>query len=252
MKKINKVYNLLFLILFLFSSISMLFAQATVPAEKKLNPKEALQYIEAKEQEIEKWVKIEAKRGSKKYIEKDAVLKKSVDELIDSEFIAKYALGKRWDNAPADKRDKLHSLLKEMFTEFYLEHAFYDKSYQKKYIDQGLEEMYIKGMDKSLFIISEIEVVFKKKPVIYEVVYHVYRKDGQKEYMIFDIELDGVSLSRNYRSQFSKKYKDYTIDQLIEKIDKKLKKKIDKKSAGKDDSKKAKKAKKAEKVVKVK
>ena len=59
--------------------------------------------------------------------------------------------------------------------------------------------------------------------MIYELVYHLHKVDGS--YKVFDIELDTVSMVRNYREQFKKNVKDVSVDELIKMMDKKIKNK---------------------------
>ena len=111
--------------------------------------------------------------------------------------------------------------IKELFTDVYLDKLFYNKSYEKKYLEKGTEKKYLKGVPESIFITSEIQGVFKGKTVGYELVYHIRKIDGK--YKVFDVELDTVSLARNYREQFEKNLKEKTVDELIANIDKKIK-----------------------------
>lgn len=189
-----------------------------------LNPLKALQYLEKKEQKLETWTKVKARKGSSKFKKKQNEIRKSLDAIMDYNFIAKYILGDHWDKTPDNKRKILLEKIRELLTEFYLEDMFYNKSYEKKYIERGIEELYIKGVKKSIFITTELQVTLKKKPVIYEVIYHMYKSGKSNSYRVFDIELDSVSLIRNYKSQFKKTLKEKDVDALIALIDKKLNK----------------------------
>ena len=108
-----------------------------------------------------------------------------------------------------------------MFTDVYLDKLFYNKSYEKKYLEKGLEKKYLKGVPESIYITSEIQGLFKGKSVGYELVYHIRKVDGK--YKVFDVELDTVSVVRNYKEQFDRNLKEQTIDELIAHIDKKIK-----------------------------
>lgn len=210
-------YLIVFLSVFSFMQVS---AQAKAPA---LNVNDAVKFLEAKEQILEKWGNTKAKKGSVEFKTKDTEMKKVVDDLMDYQFIAKHIIGEKWDATTAEKKDQFFGKIKELFTELYLEKAFYNKSYEKKYIDKGSEKLYIKGIPESVFITSEVQATFKGKPVIYELIYHLRLVDGA--YKIFDIELDTVSLVRNYKEQFTKNVKDQSVDELIKMIDKKIKNK---------------------------
>lgn len=217
-------YFLLFLLPF------SLFAQ--LPDKGDYDPLKAAQYLEQKEAELEKWTTVKAPKGSEQFNKKDTATRAVLDKTIDYDFIAKFVLGEKWEKSPADKKDELFRKFKQLLSDFYLEEIFYNKSYEKKYISKALEKNYVKGVPQSVSITTEVQVILKNKPVIYEVVYHMHKKDNGNDYMIFDIELDSVSLIHNYKTQFSKTMKDQDIDELIKKIDNKLKNK-DKNKSGK-------------------
>lgn len=213
-------------IAFLFNGITY----AGPEAKKKINVNDAVKFLEKNEQILEKWGNTKVKRGSKKFLKKDREMKKVVDELIDYRFIARYIIGKKWDTTEEPVKKELFGKIKELFTELYLEDMFYNNSYEKKYIDKGLETLYIKGVSESVFITTEIQVIFKGKPVIYELIYHLHKIDGK--FKVFDVELDTVSMVRNYREQFNKSIKDKSVKELIKKLDEIIKKKKNGKKKG--------------------
>lgn len=209
------------IILFLLTACGFIFADAPSPKVSGLNINDAVKFLETKEQILEKWGNTKAKKGTAEFQKKDVEMKKVVDDLIDYQFIAKYIIGDKWNTTTEEKKSQFFAKIKQLFTELYLEKAFYNKSYEKKYIDKGPEKLYIKGVPESVFITSEIQAALKGKPVIYELIYHLHIIDGG--YKIFDIELDTVSLARNYKEQFTKNVKDQSVDELIKMIDKKIK-----------------------------
>ncbi|HSW59704.1 MAG TPA: ABC transporter substrate-binding protein [bacterium] len=196
---------------------------AAVAGSEGFNVNEAVKFLESKEQILEKWANVKPKKGSAQFKQKDADMKKAVEEIIDYKFIASYIIGEKWETTSEEKKEELFSKIKELFTELYLEDTFYNKSYEKKYIDKGMEKQYIKGVPQSVFVTTEVQAALKGKPVIYELIYHIHKVDGQ--YKVFDIELDTVSMVRNYREQFNKNVKDQSVEELIKMIDKKVKNK---------------------------
>ncbi|HNZ53576.1 MAG TPA: ABC transporter substrate-binding protein [bacterium] len=193
---------------------------AAVAGNEEFNVNEAVKFLESKEQILEKWANVKPKKGSAQFKQKDADMKKAVEEIIDYKFIASYIIGEKWETTPEEKKEELFSKIKELFTELYLEDTFYNKSYEKKYIDKGIEKMYIKGVPQSVFVTTEVQAALKGKPVIYELIYHLHKVDGS--YKVFDIELDTVSMVRNYREQFIKNVKAQSVEELIKMIDKKV------------------------------
>ena len=204
-----------------------LFAQAAPAAEKpaadnsSLDVAAAMKLLETKEQAFEKLANTNPKKGTPKYAAKDKEIKEIVEEIIDYRFISEYIIGKKWLETPDSKKEELFNKIKELFTDVYLDKLFYNKSYEKKYLEKGTEKKYLKGVPESIYITSEIQGIFKGKTVGYELVYHIRKIDGK--YKVFDVELDTVSLARNYREQFEKNLKEKSVDELIANIDKKIK-----------------------------
>ena len=203
-----------------------LFAQAAPAADQQsdsgsgLDVAAAMKLLETKEQAFEKLANTNPKKGTPKYAAKDKEIKEIVEEIIDYRFISEYIIGKKWAETPELKKEELFNKIKELFTDVYLDKLFYNKSYEKKYLDKGTEKKYLKGVPESIFITSEIQGIFKGKTVGYELVYHIRKVDGK--YKVFDVELDTVSLARNYREQFEKNLKEKSVDELIASIDKKI------------------------------
>lgn len=206
---------LICLVLFGFS---FLFAEEQKPV---LEPNAALRELEVREQTLEKWAKVNVEPGTDQFRKKDADVRKVVDEIVDYRFIAEFIIGAKWASTPDSQREELFNKIKELFSKVYLGKLVYNKGYEKKYLDKGSEKNYLKGVPESVFIVSEITASPKNKPVTYELIYHMRSVDGA--YKIFDIELDTVSLSMNYREQFNKNLKTQSVDKLIKLIDKKIK-----------------------------
>ena len=203
------------------------FAQAAQAVEKPaedssgLDVAVAMKLLETKEQAFEKLANINPKKGTPKYAAKDKEIKEIVEEIIDYRFISEYIMGKKWLETSETKKEELFNKIKELFTDVYLDKLFYNKSYEKKYLEKGTEKKYLKGVPESIYITSEVQGIFKGKTVGYELIYHIRKVDGK--YKVFDVELDTVSLARNYREQFEKNLKEKTVDELIANIDKKIK-----------------------------
>jgi len=198
--------------------------EGTAKTAPTLDVKAAAQYLEQNEAELEKWAAVKAAKGTGEFAKKEAAIQKIADRIIDYDFIARFVLGERWETTPKEKRDLFFEKMRALFREFYLEELFYNKSYEKRYIEKGVLKNYLREVPESVFVTTEVQAILKRKPVIYEVIYHLHKPGGDRPYLIFDIELDGVSMIRNYRQQFSKTLKEGTIDDLIKKIDQKLNK----------------------------
>jgi len=201
----------------------ILFGFSLIFAEEQKNipePNAALKALEIREQTLEKWAKVKVDPGTEQFRKKDADVRKVVDEIVDYRFIAEFIIGEKWASTPDSQKEELFNKIKELFSKVYLGKLIYNKGYEKKYLDKGSEKKYLKGVPESVFIVSEITASLKNKPVTYELIYHMRLVDNV--YKIFDIELDTVSLSMNYREQFNKNLKTQSVDKLIKLIDKKI------------------------------
>ena len=214
------VFAILFVCFGIFAQTAGVRESSKEPAES-LDVAAAVKLLESKEQAFEKLANTNPKKGTPKYAAKDREVKQIVEDLVDYRFISEYIIGKKWVETPDSKKEELFNKIKELFTDVYLDRLFYNKSYEKKYLEKGLEKKYLKGVSESIFVTSEIQGIFNGKTVGYELIYHIRKVDGK--YKVFDVELDTVSLARNYREQFEKNLKDKTVDELIANIDKKIK-----------------------------
>jgi len=192
-------------------------------AKIDLNPGVALKQVNEIDGKLEKWAKVKAKKGTALFKKKDKATKEVMDSFVDYDFIAHYLFEEKWTNEPQEKRDLLFDKLRQLYTDFYLEKIVYNKSFERKFIEKGTETKYLKGVPQSVYITFEIQVMFKGKPVIYEFIYHLHKKGDR--YKMFDVEMDGVSLIRNYKKEFKKIVDKDGFDGLIKKIDNKLLKK---------------------------
>ncbi len=226
MRRVFLLFSLLFFTLSLFGNL------------KPADAEEAFKHVNSLDAKLEKWAKVKARKGTIAFRKKARETKKIMDEFVDYDFISHYLFGERWEKEPQEKQDLLFKKLQKLYTDFYLEKIVYNKSFERKFIEKGVEKKYMKGVPESVFMTYEIQVMFKNKPVIYEFIYHVHKVGGT--YKIFDLEMDGVSLARNYKKEFKKIVDKEGFDGLIRRIDKKVEesKKKEKKSQKKNNKKK--------------
>lgn len=147
--------------------------------------------------------------------EKEALRKQRVRQIIfdtfDFETMAPQSLGPHWTNLTPQQRKEFVSLFRDLFEGSYnslvlkfmgkRETIYGDESVKN---NQAVVQTILRGEGEEL-------------PVDYRLTY-----DG-KRWAMFDVVVDGVSLARNYRAQFSKIIQTSSYETLVQKMRAKVK-----------------------------
>ena len=146
----------------------------------------------------------------KKDLDQQAKNKEIVDivtPMFDFELMARLSLGKRhWPGLPLDKKDRFTELFIKRLKASYLdnftlytdEKVFYEPFVQVK-----------KKVHAPTYLIT------KDKKI--SILYKFYQTE--KSWKIYDLEIQGVSIIRSYRSQFSSILQSGTVDDLLLKME---------------------------------
>jgi phospholipid transport system substrate-binding protein len=147
----------------------------------------------------------------KKDLDPEAKEKEIVETLtpmFDFKLMAKLTLGRKyWPGLPPEKKDQFTNLfIKRLRTTYLDKLALYtDEKVSYKPPVQDKEKVHI-----STFLISEN----RKTSILYK----FYKStNGWK---VYDLEIEGISIIRSYRSQFSQILENGTIDDLLLKMEK--------------------------------
>jgi phospholipid transport system substrate-binding protein len=146
----------------------------------------------------------------KKDLEQQAKNKEVVDivtPMFDFELMARLSLGKKhWPGLSQDK--------KERFTELFIKRlkASYLKNFTL-YTDEKV--VYEPSVQVKKKIHTPTYLVSKDKKI--SILYKFYR--AEKNWKIYDLEIQGVSIIRSYRSQFSSILESGTVDDLLLKLE---------------------------------
>ena len=147
------------------------------------------------------------KKNSLSKQQKEDKIVKIVEELFSYNTMAMISLGKRWKELSKQKRHK--------FVEVF------SKKLQQSYFDKL--ELYT---DQKIVIANPTKVNAKRialksdiisKDETYEVVYKFYKSKGD-HWLIYDVNLAGVSIIQSYRKQFDDYLKTKSLDQLIQSL----------------------------------
>jgi len=146
----------------------------------------------------------------KKDLDQEAKNKEIVDivtPLFDFELMARLSLGKKhWSGLSQDKKERFTELFIKRLKTSYLnnftlytdEKVVYEPAVQVK--DKIHTPTYLVSQDKKISIL-----------------YKFYK--AQNNWKIYDLEIQGVSIIRSYRSQFSSILESGTVDDLLLKLE---------------------------------
>ncbi|MCP4923542.1 MAG: ABC transporter substrate-binding protein, partial [bacterium] len=146
----------------------------------------------------------------KKDLEQQAKNKEIVEivtPMFDFELMARLSLGKKhWPGLSQEKKERFTELFIKRLKASYLnnftlytdEKLFYEPSVQVR--NKVHAQTYLVSKDKKISIL-----------------YKLYK--AENNWKIYDLEIQGVSIIRSYRSQFSSILKSGTIDDLLLKLE---------------------------------
>ncbi len=137
--------------------------------------------------------------------------KKIIDTVVpffDFEFMAKVCLGKTpWMAMTPEKRTRFVDLFVTRLQESYLEKL-------DLYTDEEVVVDEAKRVDKRIYVITHLVTKADKMEMIYKF------RQTSNGWLVYDIEILGVSIVQTYRSQFAGFLKENSIDDLLEKLTK--------------------------------
>ena len=154
---------------------------------------------------------------NKETLENDeGFLKAKVDELIipklDIELMSKIVLGKKiWLSINSYQREKFILAFRGLMVKTYMKSLTAFNGEKIKFIP------YIEGKRpdiakvKSVYLLPEGEIAVNYR----------LKLDKASEWRVFDISIDGISLLRNYRSDFQNHIEVYGINALIDNLESK-------------------------------
>ena len=131
--------------------------------------------------------------------------------LVDFETMAKLSLGLPWRRAsPAQRQrfvDEFRTMLVRTYTTSLLEYVGAEIEYLEPRSGEVQRESYSK-------VYTKVKPGDGQAPI--EVIYSMRKTDG--EWLAYDVSLDGVSLVKNYRTNFSREVREAGLESLIERL----------------------------------
>lgn len=136
--------------------------------------------------------------------ERRAALKKIADDIFDWEETAKRSLGSHWQQRTPDERGEFVRLFAELLGRSYLSKI---ETYDGEKIGYTGDTM--EG-DQA---VVRTKIINKQGTEIL-VAYRMLLRDGDR-WKVFDVEIEGVSLIANYRTQFNNLLRRSSYPQLV-------------------------------------
>ena len=132
---------------------------------------------------------------------------KIIDEVFDYELMARIALGKEtWDTLSEQKQKKFTKIFETKLKNSYIEKL-------ELYNDQKVK---IIGLNPYKNARLQLETELLGKEGTYKINYNFYNKSKDSEqWLIYDVDLVGVSIIQTYRQQFSGLLKEKTFDEML-------------------------------------
>ena len=185
----------------LYAAFGLLILSQTASADDKIAAKEVLKSTLDRVFEVLQKEDLDQQAKNKAVVE-------IVTPMFDFALMAKLSLGKKyWPGLTQEKRDR--------FTELFVKRL--RQSYLNKLTTYTDEEIIYEppvAVKKKVHIPTSLIAKGKKISMLYKFY------NANNSWKIYDIEIQGVSIIRSYRSQFNEILQRGTIEDLFEKLEK--------------------------------
>ena len=138
-----------------------------------------------------------------------AALRNAIDERFGYRQMATRALAKNWDLRSDQERQQFISLFKSL-----LENSYASKL--ESYSDEKIN--YLSEVIKGKYALVKTEVVRPNSTIAVD--YKLTQENG--DWQVYDFVIEGVSMIRNYRSQFTKIIRKDSYGVLVQKLTDKI------------------------------
>lgn len=147
----------------------------------------------------------EALKDPAKVVERRAKLEEIIGQRFDYAEMAKRTLASQWKGLSAEKQQEFVNLFQQFLANSYAGNV-------DGYSGEQVE--YLKEREKGEFAEVQTKVVSPKVQIPLD--YRLLKKDG--EWRVYDVVIDGVSLMKNYRGQFSRIINSSSFENLLDKL----------------------------------
>lgn len=150
-------------------------------------------------------LKDQALKDPAKVVERRAKLEEIIGQRFDYAEMAKRTLASQWKGLSAEKQQEFVNLFQQFLANSYAGNV-------DGYSGEQVE--YLKEREKGEFAEVQTKVISPKVQIPLD--YRLLKKDG--EWRVYDVVIDGVSLMKNYRGQFSRIINSSSFETLLDKL----------------------------------
>lgn len=145
-----------------------------------------------------------------KALEREASIRTVVSNLFDFPQIARRVLGRHWPSLTEAERKEFVTLFRALLEHTYLPKIAQHQGERARFLGESLNE----GMA------SVTTLVITRRGQEIPVTYRLAQRGGR--WLIFDVLVEGVSLTANYRAQFDPIIQRTSFQELVNRIRQKL------------------------------
>jgi len=158
---------------------------------------------------VEKVVAVAGDKGLELDAKKEKI-RKLVREFFDFNVLSRLTLGRHWKQFKPEQQKEFVKLYRTLLENVYMERilAYTD---EKFVFEKGIMHSKKKAEVKSKIVTSTAQI-----PINYRMVIR------GKEWKVYDVVIEGISMVRNYRSQFNEILAKQSPDQLLETLKKRV------------------------------
>ncbi len=143
--------------------------------------------------------------------EKIAIISKQIDPFFDFKALSRRTLGREWKKMSAEQQTEFVDLFKKLLQGVYADRLL---AYSDQKVLYGKETMLKKGRAEVQSFLQTSDG--KKIPLFYRLT----NRSG--EWKVYDVIIEGVSMVKNYRTQFRQILSKDSPDKLLEILRKKV------------------------------
>ena len=140
--------------------------------------------------EVLKVLRDPALQGDAKEEAKQEKIEAIADEMFDYVALSRLTLGRNWKKFNSDQKKEFIQLYRSILEKAYMDRIL---SYTDEEVTFGKETMLSEKK-------AEVQTHIITKSVEIPIFYRVYLKDGK--WKVYDVIIEGISLVKNYRTQF--------------------------------------------------